>query len=835
MKRLTAAIIAPLFLFAFAPTSSGQDAVDPYAAAIDGAETIGDGAFRAYRSGAKLLLELPEDILSRAVLWYAEAASLPPEAAADAIGFDGVLVRFERPDASRVIVRDLSGSITRRARGPEPYEPKPSTDDGGAADAAQPSPAPIAASVSATSIGPVMATLPVIGASADGRMLVDATAVFSTDVPRFTGRRLVAKSSLVAQAVDPAASFVSRVAAHERDIDIRVHITFLAVDPKEPAAGPRPISMEIGHSLVLLPETPMRPRLHDPRVGYFPTQYTAFETTGGGLVEKQELIERFRLEKKDPSAEVSDPVKPIVFWIGRGVPDRWRPWIKRGVEMWRPAFEAAGFSNAIEARNAPSAAEDPNWSAENASHSVIRWLAQPKANAMGPHIVDPRSGEVISAHILVWPQVIEYFERYYHALFSTLDQYATRLPMPEEQRGVLLQYAIAHEVGHTIGLRHNQLASTVYSVEHLRDPARANATGPNSSIMAYGRFNQAAQPGDGVTEFHPGIGPYDFFAIDWGYGVHGATPAEEAATLKVMVDRAMADRALIWGAAEAIEELEAFAFDPRVQTENVGADRLEATKLGVANLMRTLAQLDVATGGDRGEYRGALNVLFGAHQRFVMSVDAIVAGMNRGQYRGDETAATVLPAADQAAAVAYLLGEGAASFDAYLAPDVLSRGFPVGGAHLVASAQAKLVGDLLEAPIFVLLAQQKIADPENYGPLDLARDAEAAIFADLSAPAPWRRALQDAYLDHAASFLKAAEGGAAAEAKTAAALEAAGFSSPFSAVMSESGDDTIWPAFLRDSLPNLAMRLDAAAEAADDDETRLHFRALARKAKEVSK
>jgi len=237
------------------------------------------------------------------------------------------------------------------------------------------------------------------------------------------------------------------------------------------------------------------------------------------------VIKRHRLEKRDPAAAVSEPIKPIVFYVGPGVPDRWRPYIKAGVEMWQPAFEKAGFRNAILAMDAPTPEQDPEWSPEDARYNVIRWLPQPFVNAMGPSVSDPRSGEILFAHVMIWPQVLNYFSNYYWLMAYGIEPDVKGLPLSEAKQGQLLQYIVAHEVGHSIGLRHNHLASTAYSVADLRNPAFANTRGSNASIMAYGRMNQAAQPGDGVTRVLPIIGPYDEFAIQWGYGPVGLRQA----------------------------------------------------------------------------------------------------------------------------------------------------------------------------------------------------------------------------------------------------------------------------------------------------------------------
>src|SRR5205807_5888577 len=279
-------------------------------------------------------------------------------------------------------------------------------------------------------------------------------------------------------------------------------------------------------------EKPMQARHFDPRVGYFVESFERYDDPKTWMIQRQ-LITRFRLEKKDPSAEASEPVKPIVFYLSREIPEKWRPYLKKGVEDWNPAFEKAGFKNAVVCKDAPTKAEDPNWDPEDARYSVIRWVAEPTQNAMGPHVHDPRSGEIISAHIIFWHDVVKLAQMWYFVQCSAVDDKARKLPLADELTGKLLRYICCHEVGHTLGLRHNHRASQAYSVSQLRDPAFTAKYGSVASIMSYGRFNYVAQPGDNVKNLIPVLGPYDNFAIEWGYKPITAakTAADEKATL----------------------------------------------------------------------------------------------------------------------------------------------------------------------------------------------------------------------------------------------------------------------------------------------------------------
>ncbi|MFM7109561.1 MAG: zinc-dependent metalloprotease, partial [Planctomycetota bacterium] len=330
-----------------------------------------------------------------------------------------------------------------------------------------------------------------------------------------------------------------------------------------------------------------------PRVGYFTESFVDYAHPLGWSQTKQ-FIARYRLEKKDPSAAVSEVVKPITYYLSKEIPEKWRPYMKKGVEDWAPAFAKAGFKNAIVCRDAPTRAEDPNFDPEDARYSVIRWVAEPVANAMGPHVHDPRSGEIISAHIIFWHDVVKLAQMWYFVQCSAQDARARKLPLPDEVTGELLRYICAHEVGHTIGLRHNHRASQAYSIAQLRDPKFTEVHGSVGSIMSYGRYNYVCQPEDKipVKDLIPKLAPYDFFAIEWGYKpiANAKAPDAEKATLDEWASRQIKEPFLRFGGEDGPSMV-----DPTVLTENIGNDPIEATTLGIKNTDKVLDHLLQAT------------------------------------------------------------------------------------------------------------------------------------------------------------------------------------------------------------------------------------------------
>lgn len=781
-----------------------QDAVQDDTAALFDAAVSSDSLFGLIEVDTKKIIVLDDAIFGRDMLWYSEAVRLPAEVTTpggNAIG--EAMVRLEKRN-NRVFIRDLTSAATKRA-----------TPDGqGESDRRQSKLDPIQVAISDASFGTIIQVLEVV-AEADGKTVLDVTDVLAKDHGGvLSAARFFARSGLVPVGVDPARSYIDDVKAYPRNLSFRSHLTFVAADGTAASAV-------IGHSIVLLPETPMPSRAFDPRVGYFATSF--FEFGEAAPVREGSVILRHRLEKSDPGAEVSDPVQPIVFYVGQGVPERWRAAVKAGIESWAPAFEKAGFSNAIVAKIAPSPEEDPDWAAEDARRNIVRWLPQPVANAMGPVIYDPRSGEIISAHILIWPQVIPFFSQYYHILHASVDPDAQNLPLPDALSDRLLTYIVAHEVGHALGLRHNHLASTAYSTEQLRDPIFANEMGPNASIMAYGRFNQVARPGDRVSQFVPIQGPYDRFAIEWGYRqFDNMSVDEEQLLLHQMATAAAADRNLAWAAGEMRSEFRSKR-DPRVQTENTGSDRVAATQGAAGRISVMLDRLPDVAGDNDELFRELYDQALGLHAGHLRSVLSEVGGVNIEQQGGARF--QTVDAAIQRRSVEYLLTQGQAGLEMFAAPALIERLEPTGALRVLDGHRALLVLMLLDGERLGILDAQKTVDETAYGAADLGQDVVRLLFGDLSTGDRGQRAMQEAFVDAAAQLLAAEPD----EVGIAVALSGAiGVDIDQYVTANASGSGTVFPAWARSELPRLARRLrGATAEMAEDDIHRFHFETLA--------
>jgi hypothetical protein len=509
----------------------------------------------------------------------------------------------------------------------------------------------------------------------------------------------------------------------------------------------------------MLPDRPMVGRFFDPRVGYFTRPFENYASSKTWM-EKQQYIARFRLEKKDPQAAVSEPVKPIVFYVSREVPEKYRPYLLKGIEDWQPAFEKAGFKKAIIAKEAPDSRQDPTWDPEDARHSVIRWVADPFQNAMGPHVHDPRSGEIISAHIIFWHDVVKLAQQWYFVQCSAQDARARKLPLPDELTGELLRYICAHEVGHTLGLRHNHRASSAYSIEQLRDPKFTAKNGNVGSIMSYGRFNYVAQPEDKVASLIPILGPYDHFAIEWGYkpiaGIKRAD--EERTTLDKWAARQMDEPWLRFGGEDGPA-----AVDPTVKTENIGNDSIKATELGLKNLDRVLDHVVSATtvlGEDYSLLEETYKAILTHRRNWFNAVALNIGGVVENRTLGGRGAEsfTRVPKETQKQAIKFLNEHAFATPARLLSPLLVSRFKYTGVANDVSSQQKALLQSLLgSSRVRRMMDEELLAQDRAYTVMELLNDVQDGIWSELNVEKPkvdvLRRSLQRAYLEHLKSDL----------------------------------------------------------------------------------
>jgi hypothetical protein len=521
------------------------------------------------------------------------------------------------------------------------------------------------------------------------------------------------------------------------------------------AARPGSASVVMHFSMVKLPDNPMMPRVFDERVGYFSVQQVDYGRDEH-RAQRRRYISRWRLEKKDPAAAVSEPVKPIVFYVDPATPAKWVPFIKRGIESWRPAFEEAGFRNAIQAKDAPTKEQDADWSAEDARYSVIRWLPSTTENAFGPHISDPRTGEILEADIQMHHNVMNLVRDWYFVQVAPLDPRAAKLPLPDDLMGQLIEHVTAHEVGHSLGFQHNMKASSTYPAEKVRDREWVKKMGHTPTLMDYSRFNYVAQPEDRIdpADLIPRIGPYDKWATMWGYKpIPGAkSPDDEKKTLD---EWARAQDATPWLRFSTADSAGA---DPGELTEAVGdGDAVRSTRMGLKNLERVAGMLLTATtrpGEPYDDLEEVYGRLLGQWVLEMNHVAALVGGVQSRQKMSSQDGPRFepMPRERQREAMQFLSANAFTTPAFVIKPEILRRIEPVGTLDRIRTSQMRVLTTLLAEPRIGRLVEQEAVDgAAAYRPTDFFGDLRRAIWSELDATSvqidPYRRNLQRAYLD----------------------------------------------------------------------------------------
>jgi len=596
--------------------------------------------------------------------------------------------------------------------------------------------------------GPILATFDVEVWGEDSTAVIDVSDFFVGGLPELDP----------IDGLQPNRSWIEHTSVFDDAIDIRV-----VQSGRGPPAGRGGRGGAVSQtatvlfSLAKLPETPMMPRWHDDRVGFNSSRSWDFSRPDNRL-ERIRFIHRYRLEKQNPTADVSDPVKPIVFWIDPATPEWLQPWIVKGVNAWQPAFEGAGFSNAIEGRIAPTPAEDPDFSLYDARNSAIYWRPSTVANATGGQVVDPRSGEILKGEVNMYHNIMDLQKSWYVVQVGPLDERAHSLPLPDSLMGRLVEYVVTHEVGHAIGFPHNLKASATYPPDSLRSVSFLEAMGGSHvpSLMDYARFNYVAQPEDSLPPEYliPKVGPYDLWAVRWGYApIPGAhTPDDELETLDKWAREQDEFPWLRFTTADAAGS------DPEALTEAVGdADAVKATTYGMKNLERVMGMLLHITerpGKSYAELESLYDEAVTQWGRYMGHVTAIVGGSYTQERYGTGPRFEPVPKERQREAVRYL---GQAAFRVppmFLNDEILRRIEAQGVVARFRDEQSGVLGGLLsQARLERLIEFEAMApDPSQaYTLADLIADLRTDIWGELEHPSvrvdTYRRNVQRAFLE----------------------------------------------------------------------------------------
>ena len=751
-KKIVIKLLLVAFIFGFSTEASAQfwkkkkketpkaavkpkpkkNAIKPYGKVVTKDHKTDEGLFKVHTKDDTYLLEIPDSLLQREMLMVTRIAKTASE-----IGFGGAkantqVLRWEKKN-KQILLRVVSHSVV--------------------ADTLL----PVHEAVVNSNLEPILFSFPIKAYSKDfTATVIDATSLFSKDVKPLGFPASYRKRYGITR-MDKDRSYIDRVSSYPQNIEVRHVKTYLASKaPSNSALGS--ITLEMSNSMVLLPKIPMKRRYFDERVGWFARGQTDY-----GLEDQRsktvKYLDRYRLEVKDEDiekfkrGELVEPKKQIVYYVDRATPKEWVPYIIQGVNDWQVAFEAAGFKNAIIGKMAPTAAEDPEYSPEDVRYSVIRYLASPIPNANGPHVSDPRSGEILESDINWYHNVMTLLHNWFFIQTAAINPDARGNNFKTETMGELIKFVSSHELGHTIGLPHNMGSSVAYPVDSLRSASFTSKYGTAPSIMDYARFNYIAQPEDKGVALMPNIGIYDKYAISWGYRpILDTNAKDEKATLDAWILKHAGDPMYRFGHQQG-----GGVVDPSSQTEDLGDDAMKASMYGIKNLKRILPRLEEWT-SEKGENYDELSTMYGQllsqFNRYMGHVTGNIGGVYEEYKTADQEGAvyTQVTKAKQEEALQFLIDELFETPTWMLDENIFSKTEFSGAIERVRGLQARTLNNVLDAGRMARMIENETLNGASkaYTLINMMRDVRKGVWSEIYAGRSidtYRRNLQRAYLD----------------------------------------------------------------------------------------
>ena len=730
-----------------APAKQNINGLKPYAQVITPKAKSSFGFLTVHKVDNNYFFEIPDSMLNRDILIVNRISKAPTSRQKSRVGYPGDIlgskvIRFENKDNKRILVRENS------------FRQRSENKDG------------MFQSVRNSNSQPIVANFGIETIKKDSltrNYVINVSVFLQKENPLFSfdadSKEYIGLLNMVGEG-----TYIDTLKAFPKNIEISTTVTYQSkkgmsnVGFLETGSPRIPLTYELNSSMVLLPEVPMKARLFDPRVGYFTVGYTDFDSNPQGI-EYKKLITRWRLEPKDEAAylrgELVEPKKPIIIYIDPATPKKWVPYLIQGVNDWQVAFEKAGFKNAIYALEAPT--DDPSWSLEDARHSAIVYKPSDIPNASGPHINDPRTGEILETHINWYHNVMSLLRDWYMIQAGTIDEAARKMQLDDELMGQLIRFVSSHEVGHTLGLRHNFGSSHTVPVEKLRDKVWVEANGHTPSIMDYARFNYVAQPEDGITRagIFPRIGIYDKWSIEWGYRwlPQFQTPEDEVAfSNQSIIEKLKTDVRYTFGT-------ESDPNDPRNQSEDLGDDSMLASLYGIKNLKRIVPQILTWSYEPNKSYAGAGEIYSGVvsqFNRYLGHVTKNVAGIYSNSItveQTDEIAREFVPANIQKRAIAFL-NEQLFTTPEWLIDRQLMEKAKILPVNVICSLQSGVLARLINKNTLDKMSENEILNGKKaYTSAQMFNDLKKVIWSNLGQSDIYKRNMQKAYVENLINLL----------------------------------------------------------------------------------
>lgn len=710
---------------------ASRNGIKSYSEVITKDAISDEGLFTVHKVGDKYYYEIPDSLLQRDFLWISRFANLPA-------GLGGGYVNAGSSVNEQMVVwQKFENKIVLKTKSYNAY----------AADSL-----PISLSVQANNYQPTIYAFDIAALSKDSAgYVIDVTKFFLSDVKAFSGLDADMRKTYKVSKLDDSRSFIHSAKSFPLNIEVKQDFTYDAAEPPSNSATGS-ISVMMNQSMVLLPKVPMQPRINDYRVGYFNISQYDYGSEALKADEKT-FIRRWRLEPKDVEAykrgELVEPVKPIVYYLDPATPEKLRPYIKAGVEQWQKAFETAGFKNAIIAKDPPSPEEDPDFSPEDVRYSVIRYVASTTRNAMGPSVSDPRSGEIIESDIIWYHNHLRSYRNRYLLETGAANPSARTLDTPIDDLGEMMLEVITHEVGHALGLPHNMKASSAYPTDSLRSGKFTQEYGIAATIMDYARYNYVAQPGDKGVRFVRQLGPYDHYAINWGYRYlpQAKSAEEEVPTLSKWIEEKSGNPIYQFGSGSG-------GYDPQSQTEGIGDDVVKASSYGLKNLKQVAPKLYEWTAAQTNDYNDLEELygeLLGVWSRYIGHVVTNVGGVEENRLKPSQKGYIYTPvsAKEQTASLDWLI-KNAFSSPEWLHQAKISRNIHHANyVESIRNLQERHLNSLLSADRMARLMENEVSNV-NYNALDMVRQLQRGIWSEVYSGGQidiYRRNLQKAYLD----------------------------------------------------------------------------------------